>query len=537
MDDSACIDKQTLALDALSTLTGHFCEKPDFEDLIDLLLMTLCGQFATADAFALLLKPSTLSLNETYFATGAFTDDAALESLSERPADWSCLVRDRQTCRARDLEDSPCALSVARVLQGAGVVLVSPLLHHDDFFGVVGLGERVTKLPYAKDDMDLLNTITNTVTPLIANSYLFSDIANLKAWYLEILNTVNQGVFVFDENFLLRKVNTAGIAILSAAGTGKMKSELLDGAPMRQVFPDSAFAGWVDRYQRALKNGETVLNEAAAASLDGKVRVFNVSAIESEEDAGPYRSFIITLDDVTVQKKREQRLFDLQMTADRGKMASTVAHELNNFLTLLLGGVELLGLALEEGDNLKVSETMEKLRDQVTNLERFSRGLTDFSSIGSNRRTIDLNRIVDDVLSFISVQRRFKGLKIIPVLSEGLPDLEMDKDQITQVLLNLLTNAADAIGESATEDGRIIIRTRTDPDGVYLMVSDNGAGLKPGVEERLFSESITTKKSGHGFGLVTSARIVRSHGGSIEAASDPGKGATFTVRFPANRRT
>jgi len=536
MGDSSCIDKQTLALDALSNLTGHFCEKPDFEELIDLLLMTLCGQFSVAHAFALLLKPSSQSLNKTFFATGGFEGNGGLQSLSGRPADWSCLVRDRQTRRAEDLEDSPCARSLSRVLHGAGVVLVAPLIHNDDFFGVIGLGERITELPYSREDMELLNTLTNTVTPLIANSYLFSDIANLKAWYLEILNNVRQGVFVFDQDFRLRKVNTAGIEIVNAVGVGEMTAEHLDGTSIGEVFPDAAFAGWVDRFQGVLGSGRKVVTETVAASLGGNVRVFNVDMIESGEGAGPGSSFIITLDDVTVQKHREQSLFDLQITADRGKMASTIAHELNNFLTLLLGGVELMGLALEDDDKPRARETMEKLKNQVTNLERFSRGLTDSSSVGSNKRTLNLNTLIEDVLSFISVQKRFKRLKIIPVLSESLPDTRMDKDQITQVLLNMLTNAADAIGELGGADGRIIVRTRTDQRGIDLQVSDNGAGLKPGVEERLFSESITTKQSGHGFGLVTCARIVRGHGGSIEVQSKPGEGTTFTIRFPLNEK-
>jgi signal transduction histidine kinase len=535
MDDSACVDKQTLALDALSNLTGRFCEKPDFEELIGLLLMTLCGQFSVASAFALLFKPSSQSLNETFFATGDFMGSAGLKSLSGRPADWSCLVRDRKTRRARDLEDSPCARSLSRILQGAGVVLVSPLIHHDDFFGVIGLGERITNGSYSNEDMDLLNTVTNTVTPLVANSYLFSDIANLKAWYLEILNNVRQGVFVFDRAFRLRKVNAAGIEILNLSGAEPVTAERLDGEPMDRVFPDAAFAGWVNRFKGMLGNGETVINETAVASLGGGVRVFNVDLVESKEGAGPDSSFIMTLEDMTVQKQREQRLFDLQIVADRGKMASTIAHELNNFLTLLMGGVELLSLALEDDDKPRARETMERLTRQVINLERFSRGLTDFGSIGADRRMLSLNSLIEDVLTFISVQRKFKELRIIPVLSESLPDIRIDKDQITQVLLNMLANAADAIKESDRADGRIILRTRTDGDMIALQVSDNGPGLKPGVKDRLFSEHITTKRSGHGFGLVTSARIIRAHGGRIEVQSQPGEGATFTILLPAGK--
>jgi PAS domain S-box-containing protein len=535
MDDSTCINKQTLALDALSNLTGRFCEKQDFEELIDLLLMTLCGQFSVAHAFALLFKPSSQSLNETFFATGDFKGNARLRSLSDRPADWSCLVRDRKTCRAEELEDSPCARSLSRVLHGAGVILVSPLVHHDDFFGVIGLGERITGTPYSSEDMDLLNTVTNTVTPLVANSYLFSDIANLKAWYLEILDSVKQGVFVFDRDFRLKKVNAAGIDMLGAVRAGRVTPEHLDGASISEVFPDATFAGWAERFRGMLAAGQKVINTTAVASIGGSLRVFNVDLIESEEGAGSDSSLIMTLDDVTVQKHREQRLFDLQITADRGKMASTIAHELNNFLTLLMGGVELLGLALEDDDKPRARQTMERLQKQVSNLERFSRGLTDFSSIGSDKRTQNLNSLIEGVLSFISVQKRFRGLKIIPVLSEGLPDIRMDKDQITQVLLNLLNNAADAIGESGRSDGRIILRTRTDKGGIGLQVSDNGAGLRPGIEERLFCESITTKQSGHGFGLVTCARIIRAHGGNIQVRSQPGEGTTFTIRFPANK--
>jgi signal transduction histidine kinase len=259
-----------------------------------------------------------------------------------------------------------------------------------------------------------------------------------------------------------------------------------------------------------------------------------VSIVAGGKSAQGEPSYILTLDDVTELKRREQKLFDLQIAADRGKMASTIAHELNNFLTLLLGGVELLGIAVEDGNAHKVRETMGKLRDQVTNLERFTRDLSDVTSIGSSRRALDLNALINDVVSFISVQKRFRGLKIVRDLGRIMPSVAMDKDQITQVLLNLLTNAADAIAESKRTDGLITIATTLDRDGMELRVSDNGPGLKPGVEDRLFAENVTTKPSGHGYGLMTCARIVRSHGGTIEANSAPGEGTVFTIRFPSD---
>jgi len=109
----------------------------------------------------------------------------------------------------------------------------------------------------------------------------------------------------------------------------------------------------------------------------------------------------------------------------------------------------------------------------------------------------------------------------------------MDPDQVAQLLINLLNNAADAIKESRRKDGEILIQTWRDCNSAVLVVSDNGAGMTDEVKGQLFTCNFSTKHRGHGYGLVTCAKIVENNGGSIEVRSTLGEGSTFTIRLPA----
>lgn len=526
------MEKQILALDALSKLTRQFCDKPDFERLIDVLMMTLCGQFSVADSFALLRKPSSQSLNQSFFATGRFTKNVILATLQITPDDWPAGPATRHVCRVDEFSHSSDPTALIPRLVSAGVTLICPLSHNDNFFGVIGMGDRVTGTPYTPEDMDLLNTIINTTTPLVANSYLFWDIASLNEWYLDILNNVKQGVFVFDRDCRLKKVNSAGLDILRTFGSDDIRLADLENTPIERVFPETVFDGWAEQFTSARASKQRASVSSIVARSAGNERIYNVSITGTVESTEIGTALIITLDDVTAQKESEQRLFDLQKFADKGLMASSIAHELNNFLTLILGGVEIIEIALEENRKKKVQDTINRLKEHITNMERFTGGLMDMSRPESAKEILNLSSVIGDVLSFLPVQKRFKNGTVTSDLDPELPELEMDRDQIAQLLLNLMNNAADAIQEAGRTRGKITIRTGSTGEDVLLSVTDNGVGIRPEVEGNLFASSFTTKQKGHGYGLLACAKIVQDHQGTIAVDSKPGKGTTFTIRFP-----
>jgi signal transduction histidine kinase len=525
------LERQILAFDALSKLTRQFCENPDFQQLMDVLLMTLCGQFSIADSFALLKKPSAQSLNKSFFATGRFRKDIMIPTLQLEPEDWRQALVDRRIRNIDEFDIVDESTDQIAILARVGVSLICPLIHSDKFFGIIGMGKRVTGSGYTDEDLELLNTVINTVTPLIANSYLFWDIASLNSWYLDILDNVRQGVFVFDKHFRLRKINSAGLAILRSFRDDDPGFKEVESRPMDEVFPEPAFEGWACKFM----DGETVKSMTGnnlVARSGSDEHIYSVGVTGSVENSEIGTALIITLDDVTVQKESEQRLFDLQKLADKGLLASSISHELNNFLALILGGIELTEFALEADNMEKASETLAKLKGNVANMERFTKGLVDFGAPNTARRLGDLNATIEDVLSFLSLQRRFKGIRIESRLAADMSEFSFDPDQVAQLLLNLLHNAADAIHEAGRDDGRITIETACEDGQVVLRVSDNGVGITPEIRDRLFKSRLTTKATGHGYGLVTCADIVAGHNGRIEVSSEADSGSTFTVRLP-----
>jgi signal transduction histidine kinase len=163
---------------------------------------------------------------------------------------------------------------------------------------------------------------------------------------------------------------------------------------------------------------------------------------------------------------------------------------------------------------------------------RYTAGLMDYTRLETNKQKANLNEIITDVLSFLVVQRRFSRNTIKTELDSALPILELDADQIAQLLLNMLNNASDAISETKQNCGVIEIKTALSGDSVVLQISDNGAGMSNEVKEKLFNKQLSTKSSGHGYGLVTCGKIIKNHGGKIEIISQPGAGATFKIYFP-----
>jgi signal transduction histidine kinase len=167
-------------------------------------------------------------------------------------------------------------------------------------------------------------------------------------------------------------------------------------------------------------------------------------------------------------------------------------------------------------------------------MERFTAGLMDIACLNTRKSTNNLNSIISDVLSFIFIQKRFTYINIQTALDPALPPMEADEDQISQLVLNLLNNASDAIKEAGRERGLIFVRTSVQEEHVCMSVLDNGTGIDPAIAKQLFSTRLTTKESGHGFGLVTCAKIIENHGGTVEIENNPSFGAIFIIRFPVN---
>ncbi len=345
------------------------------------------------------------------------------------------------------------------------------------------------------------------------------------------------GVFWLDESGTFLHVNETGARYL------RTTPEALVGANVRDVMRDPTEQQWTE-YFRRLTNGETLeIGELALRENNGtfpvEVRAWQVN------EAG--RTLILALlRDISEKKSLEAQLLHSQKMEALGRLAGGVVHDFNNLLTALNGYTDL-ALGSVPGDT-PLAEDLQEMRRILNSGTELIQQLRAFGSREEcEMRTVDLNHVIRNLEKML---RRLlgEGVTVSTSLDADPATIRADSGQIGQVLVNLAVNARDAMEGR----GRLVVETRNmvlDEDcarrhpgaepGEYIQmaVTDTGCGMTDEVRSRIFEPFFTTKKAqgGTGLGLATTFGIIRRHGGSIWAYSEPDKGTTFKVFFPLLR--
>ncbi|MBZ0168502.1 Histidine kinase [Candidatus Methylomirabilis lanthanidiphila] len=238
-------------------------------------------------------------------------------------------------------------------------------------------------------------------------------------------------------------------------------------------------------------------------------------------------------------KQTQAQLIQSGKLAAVGTLAAGVAHELNQPLMIIRGYAQEL-LQDRRITDAEIRDDLWRIEAQTTRMVAIINHLRDFSRESKGRREgVDLNRIVSDALTFLDQQLKSRNIVVTQELSPDRPQVWVDPLQIEQVLLNLITNARDAM--EAAGFGTIIVRTEPVSGGrVALSVTDIGPGIPDDIRSRIFDPFFTTKEVGKGTGLGLSIchGIVEEHGGAltVESPVADGQGARFTIVLPCARR-
>ena len=241
---------------------------------------------------------------------------------------------------------------------------------------------------------------------------------------------------------------------------------------------------------------------------------------------------IISGRDVTDLKRLEEQLIQAEKLAAMGQMLAGVAHELNNPLTAILGVTELL--RERKGLDEATARQLELTHRQARRAARIVQNLLEFSRPASpQKKPLDVNVLVERTLQLQEHSLRRNHIVVDFQPQHGLPAVLGDGNQLIQVLLNLVTNAEQAIRE-VRETGSIQIRLVFQAGRIAVTVEDDGVGILPEALPRIFDPFYTTKRPGGGTGLGLSIcmSIIREHGGNLDAKALPGGGSIFTVDLP-----
>jgi PAS domain S-box-containing protein len=272
--------------------------------------------------------------------------------------------------------------------------------------------------------------------------------------------------------------------------------------------------------------------EYGARHRDGSWRTMRASASQFFDADGRIGGVIVSVRDITTEKKLEQQIVQSERLAAMGAMIGGVAHELNNPLTSILGVSELL----------QDSQTTDAARKQIGILQQQARraaeivhNLTYFSRPPApGKSPVNLGEIVERTLNLHAYSLRKNNITVDFLREPTLPYVQADPHQLMQVFLNLILNAEQAIRE-ARDRGTLRIRLGNNGEAVWASFHDDGPGIPGDILGSIFDPFYTTKRPGRGTGLGLSIckAVMKEHNGTIEAANAPGGGAVFTVTLKA----
>lgn len=285
---------------------------------------------------------------------------------------------------------------------------------------------------------------------------------------------------------------------------------------------------------RKLTSGEVSVGalEYRTAHKKGGWRTVRAHASPLTNAEGQIIGVVASARDVTESKRMEQQLMQSEKLAAIGQMVSGVAHELNNPLTAILGVSDLL---MEKTADESARRQLELIHKQARKAAELVQGLLMFSR--PSTRQSQRVRVSDLIDRAIRLQRaELESRRIIAEVNapSDLPLIQADPQHMTQVFVNLISNAVQAIA-SVSDHGRIGIHVKSMPEQQEIVIDDDGPGVRPDVRSKIFDPFFTTHRTsgGSGLGLTICLVIVKEHGGMIEAQTSPLGGARFRILLPS----
>ncbi len=361
---------------------------------------------------------------------------------------------------------------------------------------------------------ELEQSYTNLKT---ANKFLEKIISSSQ--FFMIVADAGGKVFIFND----AAKTTFGYSFQEAAG--RTIRELLQPAGKDDV---------IEEIEKCLAQGQVFRGETLAVNKSGdRIFVELVGARVFNERGGDFASLYMGRD-ITAEKNFERQMLTLERMATRGELAAEIAHELNNYLSIVIGNLELLQMDLDSGNIASASRKINAMKDGLDKITRFADGLMMYSRPVPHKEKFDLQRFLENELFFIKAQNRFDDVQFICEFAPNMPPITADKSQLQQALLNLLNNAADAL--SANDKTNRLIKIKAtyieNSSSIRISIIDNGVGLSPENLGKVFRQHFTSKSTGHGFGLLAVKRVAKNHGGKVWAENNPEGGAIFNIEFP-----
>jgi PAS domain S-box-containing protein len=399
-----------------------------------------------------------------------------------------------------------------------------------EMIAVLGVGRKGGLDPLNSEEVDLLQALAGQAATALVNGRLYGslrekagELQELKDYNENILESMDSGILVLDLEGRVARWNRALESLY-----GQPRAEVL-GRRLDEIFPQSFMEALGGSLVLGAQEEIANIYKLHLPTVDGRSLRVNVSIAPFQLGSGERQGTVLIVDDVTARIRLEEQLQHSEKMASIGLLAAGVAHEVNTPLAGISSYTQMLRDQVANEDPR--ATLLEKIEKQTFRAAKIINNLLNFSrSGGAEFESLDVNKLVTDVLSLIEHQLEGARIKVRKEMAPELPPVRGNENRLQQVFFNLILNARDAMPRG----GWLTLHTRADEDAVVVEVRDTGVGIKREDIKRIYDPFFTTKGIGRGtgLGLSVSYGILQEHGGAIFVDSAPGKGTTFQVALP-----
>jgi len=401
--------------------------------------------------------------------------------------------------------------------------LFVPMICENEVLGVISVfGDRIGA--FTKNDMEILSVMANHTAVLLRNANLYEQVIAKRDLAENILESSPNGIITIDGDNRVQSINTRAEQIL------EIRREDLSGRHITEL--GSAAVNGVLR--AALKNDQrhgTV--EVCIEKRNGETAILEIESSFVKNLEGNRPGIIVTIQDVTKERATEEAIRRMDRLTSLGQLSAGIAHEIRNPLAGINLNIQMLAKRMAWDE-----QAMELINDSLRGIERINslvKNILDFArpAVPQSQKCY-IRDVIMETVRILEPQCAEKNIKVTVDLPDSIPPMVFDKNQIRQVLLNIVINGV----ESMSDGGEIRITGAVNSSGhkkggkFRLAIMDNGGGIRRDHLPKIFDPFFTTKPDGTGLGLSIVHKILEQHNAAIEVESVEGKGTKFVLTFP-----
>jgi PAS domain S-box-containing protein len=408
-----------------------------------------------------------------------------------------------------------------------GISLWIPVISKGEIIGIIALGEKISGEMFTTEDLVLLVTLSNQIAVALDNARLYEEVVSMKDYSEEILQSMTNGVLTTDINGRIVTFNSMAEKI-----TGRKAQEVL-GKTCQQIWGERGAITMA--VENSLKNRCYLNFETSVISPERGLVPVSFSSTLLRDVHGKKMGALLSIQDLTEVKALENKLRQADKLSALATMAAGMAHEIKNPLSSMKIFSHLLPKKIDDQEFRR--KLQEILPREIDRIDRIVESLLGFArATAPTFEKAKIEDILEETLKDYEDQAKNAGV----VISKDyalLPEIEVDRRQISQVFSNLILNALQAMPEGgklhlSTFAGKKIDDTVQE---VKVKISDTGHGIPEDMIKKMFDPFFTTKYGGTGLGLTIAHSIIDGHKGFIEVESKVGKGTTFVITLPVSQ--